>query len=664
MKIQPGPGPGKPADKPLKHSRSKTKAAGRSKPGGPGGASSGARPDSNKTPDDSHQGLIARLSRIFSRSGADWIRGLVLAGAALIIYFPSFPASFHLDDWQIIVANHYLKDFNFRPGSILKAAFQDGGNNRPLVNISLALNYYFNGARPLGFHLVNFLILVLTGLGVWAALRRLLSRLGYQEPRAGLAAWLAALVWVAHPLDTQAITYIVQRYASLAGAFSIWSIYFFHCGSERKGRARGLYLCSALAGLFAMLCKETALTLAALLLAYRIYFFDRFQPGWLKRNAKWMAALAGFYLLAAFLIFRPGMVKTLSSGFLLKQIHPGQRLLTEARVLIWYPLEILFPFPQHLSVFHDFSASQSLVNPISTALSFALILALIAAAVYLARTRPAFSFAVIWYFVLLLVEALPLPIEFASEHRLYLASLAIIAPATAWPILKLNKYKRAAAAIIAIAVLLGGFSRHRNRVWRSEESLWRDTIAKAPSNPRAWLDYCSALAAADNCRRALPVCQKAMALVPSDAGTHNNLGMCYKKMGELESAEKELMKAASLSPDQVSVPLVNLANLYRAKKDYAGAAKWYAAALERDPANAQAHYDLAIIYNVLKREAEAMRELEEALHLNPGLSEARFYLAQALAVKGKCPEARDLIQKAPAGNPQFSEILDYCAGQE
>jgi hypothetical protein len=278
-------------------------------------------------------------SRWSSRFGL----GIFLLAFALVIYLPSFKAPFHLDDWVSVVNNPYVHILDLKPATLFRAAFQNGLQNRPLSNLSLAINFYFGQLNPVGYHIVNFVFFCFTALGVWLLLARLFIRLGFDPARSWLAAWLSALLWTSHPLNTQAVTYIVQRHVSFAGAFSIWSIYFFHLGLEAKKRRGFLFALCSLSGISALLCKETAVVLPAIILLYKIYFFDDLKPGWLRSNAKWVIALAVFYGLGAAVALRPEMLAHLQHDFTRKQISTWGKFLSTPRSLFWYLYLIFFP---------------------------------------------------------------------------------------------------------------------------------------------------------------------------------------------------------------------------------------------------------------------------------------------------------------------------------
>ena len=587
------------------------------------------------------------------------IAGLTTLLAALVIYLPSFKAPFIYDDVPGIVKNDYLHIKSLSLGALKGAAFQDFKQNRPLTNLSFGLNYFFNGLNPFGYHLVNFAFFLLTALGIFLFIQKILS-LRFDRLRASLAAWASTLVWVAHPINIQAAAYISQRHTVFAGAFSVWSIYAYHAGLDSKKFRGLLFLVSGLLCLLALLSKETALALPAIIFCYRLLFFDEFKPGWVMRNAKWAAALALFYCLAAAFALRPSMLTLMAHEIQKYQFTPFQRLLTEPRVLLWYLVIIIFPAPQLLSVERDFAISKSLFHPAATMVGIAIILALAIAAVFAARQRKFFSFAVVWYLGMLFVESMPLPIDLAFDHRLYLASLSLIVPAASWPMLKLKSLRPAIWWMAVIVFFFAIFGLDRNLVLRNPEKLWKDAVAKAPGSYRSWYNYCTLTAEAGKCQSAIKVCYKAIALAPAYYRPHHNLGICYVKLGRPDLAEKELLTAAELSKGETDASYFNLALLYSSQKEFEKSIKWYQEALKVRPDNARTHYFFGLNYHLMQRDNEAMEEMGKALKLDPGLSDARVDLATILVSQGRCGDSYKLIQSAPAPDPRLQKIKDFC----
>jgi len=589
------------------------------------------------------------------RSIAQWAALVVLG---LVIYLPAFNAPFTFDDHQAIVQNHYIRATSLSPQSLFRAAFQDYRQNRPLTNLSFALNYYFSQMDPFGYHLANFLVFILTAAGIRLLAKKLLLRLGLEESRAGLASWLAALAWVAFPLNVQAVTYTVQRATCMAGAFSIWSVYFFHLGMERKEKAGRDFLLSGLCCLSALLSKETALALPALLLAYKIYFFDRLAPGILSRNRKWLLGLSLFYLAALMFALRPAM-SAVVFDFGRMPFTAWQRSLTEPMVLAYYAMLIVFPLPQRLSIEHHFFASRSWLEPRYTAIFLVLLLTAVILTFFRSRKNPALGFAALWYFGQLIVEALPLPIDLAAEQRLYLASLSFIVPALTRLLARPAK-PRPAIFLIGLAILFyGGFTFQRNRAWNDPEMLWRDAVKKSPLFARPANNYCSVLADQGKCEQAFKACGLAIAFSRSLPDPYMNLGVCYSKRGREDLAEEVFRKAADLSGGS-AWSLFHIGMTFYIRRDYASAVTWFAEAAAKDPSNPEPHFYLAQSFRVFGRTEDWMRELAAAVKLRPEWAEARGQLAWALVAAGRCPEAAALVKSAPALDPQFANVTEYC----
>ena len=583
----------------------------------------------------------------YARLGA----GIFLVAFALVIYLPSFKASFHYDDLNSIEKNQYVHILDFKPATLFRAAFQDGLQNRPLSNLSLAINYYFDQLNPFGYHIVNFLFFCLTALGIWLLLARLFVRMGFDPARSWLAAWLSALLWASHPLNTQAVTYIVQRHVSFAGAFSIWSIYFFHLGLEAKKRRSLFYPLCGLSGICALLCKETALTLPAIIFLYKIYFFDELKPGWLKNNAKWVIALAVFYGLGAAVALRPEMLAHLHREFTGKQISAWSKFLSTPRSLFWYLYLILFPFPQFLSLEHEFPVSAGLFHPFTTVVSWLAFLAVVFIALARARSWRIFSFAVLWYLGSLAVESMPLPIEIVYEHRLYLALLSLIVPACSWPVLKGKSLKMALTWVMVVALFFGFFTFSRNRVWISDIGLWEDILQKFPQYAAAYNHLGLAYAKKGQLDLAIQDYSKAIELDPQYANAYNNLGAAHHATGQFDLAIQDYNNAIELDPTNAST-YYNLGNAYAKKGQFDLAIQDYSNAIELDPKLALAYALRGAAYGDKSQLELAIQDCSKAIELDPILAVAYFNRGLAYAVKGRLDLAVQDFNKAIEFNPK------------
>jgi len=588
----------------------------------------------------------------------------VLAGAlvflfSLLIYLPSFKAPFHFDDLESIINNPFIRVTRLTPSALYTAAFQDFKQNRPLSNLSFALNYYFNILNPAGYHSLNFSFHLVSGFCALLLLERIFYRRLKNLASARLIAIITALLFLAHPVNTQAVTYIVQRHSVMAGCFSLMALLFYDLG--RSQRRVWLFALAGLAGLAAMLSKETALVLPILIFVYERWFWQ--EPGLslksLRSNWKWLLALLGGYILMLALLLRGAMAGKLSSDFSEFHFTAFQRTLTEPRALLWYLGLIAYPFAPALSIDHEFAVSTSLFHPFTTLPAILIIIALIGFALIRAKEYPLLSFGILWYFGQLAVEAGPLPIDLVNEHRLYVAAIPALAAVPYLLTLRIKNWKAGIALSLLAAVLLGAMTYERNLVWLTRVRLWRDAVLKSPHQARTWYNYCSFLIEAGETNRAGYACSYAVGIDPSRADTHTNLGLCLFQIGDLEAAQNQFLKAIELEPDY-AIAYFNLGLVKGARQDLAAAKYYFEKALQLKPKDAKVYYNLGVIYEKFGEPVNALRFFSSALSLRPEWVEARLKIAAALAEQGRCEDAVQLIRESPLSDARFEEILNRC----
>ncbi len=354
--------------------------------------------------------------------------------------------------------------------------------NRPVANLSFALNYYFSGLDPFAFHLTNLLIHLAAAFSLYLFLNRLLRLPRVPETvreKSRAISLVASMFWGLHPIQTQAVTYIVQRMTSLCGLFYFLSLYFYlEARCERRPTP------ALLAGGFALLAvgtKEIAALLPLTMIA--IDFFLISDPG--KRPAALYSSLAGLTLGMVFLFLSGSTVLSdLTTGrYPSRGFTVWERMLTEMRIVFFYLSLIFFPLPSRLSLTHDFPLSTSLTAPWTTAVSF---LALLSVAVFiLFSSRALLRFLLFWCFAHLAIESSVVNLELIFEHRLYLPSVApLVAAAVILLNLPISKSLRRGLPL-ALAGLLLSATYARNSAWQTDETLWEDTARKAPGDPRA-----------------------------------------------------------------------------------------------------------------------------------------------------------------------------------
>jgi len=593
---------------------------------------------------------------------------ILLFLAVLAAYLPSFKVPFHFDDLESIINNAYIRIASLAPSGLFSAAVQDFGHLRPLSNLTFALNYYFNVLDPFGYHLVNFVLHVVSGFCVFFLLERIFFRRSGDLGLARLMAFLSALLWLVHPVNLQAVSYIIQRHSSMAGCFSLLALLFYDLG--RSAKRMVYYLLAGLFMLGAMLSKETSFVMPVVVFIYDLWFFREFEPGWLKKSWNWLLGLVVFYALLALVVslvvLRGEIAGKISLYYSELNFTALERAYTEGRVLLEYVGLIYFPTDSRLSLDHQVRVSSSLMDPVSTVPAYLVIFSLMVFALVRARKYPLLSFSILWYFSQLGIEALPLPIDLMNEHRLYLASIPLLA-AVPWMLgLRLKNWKLGVALTLLLGLFFGIFSYERNLVWQTPVKLWRDTIMKSPGRNRPWNNYCTSLIEADDIYRAGYACSYAIMVDPKKADTHANMGICLFKIGNNGAAEEEFNKAIELDP-QYSVAYFNLGLVYAVRafrnpegKDLDLAKANWERAMELKPTDAKVYYNLGAIYEKLNDPPNALRAYQIALSLRPEWVEARLKVASAWSQQGRCAEAEKLVQSSPVRDLRFQKIIDRC----
>ena len=187
---------------------------------------------------------------------------LLLLAAGTLAYCNSFGGAFLLDDIPDIVENASVHQF-WPPTQVLAA---EQNRSRPVAKLSFAANYALGGKNPWGYHLVNLTLHLIAGLALFGILRRTLrtprlqARFGAHATPVALA---AAALWLVHPLNTQAVTYVVQRYESMMGMFLLLTLYCFIRGHDAR-RGNAWYALAGVSCALGMCCKQVMVGFNAL----------------------------------------------------------------------------------------------------------------------------------------------------------------------------------------------------------------------------------------------------------------------------------------------------------------------------------------------------------------------------------------------------------------
>jgi tetratricopeptide (TPR) repeat protein len=445
-----------------------------------------------------------------------WTAFALLFFIILLIYSNTFGASWHLDDYPTILKNKRIKLNELQPESIVQTFFasRDGGLYlgkklyRPISCLTLALNWHFGKDDVTGYHMVNLSIHFLTAFILFLTVFNLLrtpNLSGRFEGSEYFIALLTAIIWAINPIHTQAVTYIVQRMASLAALFYIVSIYFYLMGRLSKSAPNRIFFFAGcvISFLFALGSKENAATLPVALLLLEYLFFKRLRLQMANKSLRWgIVMFCLSVVIVGLLLLYHGKFSGLLAGYNARSFTPVQRLMTEPRVIIFYLSQIFYPLPSRLSIAHDLAVSTSLYDPWTTLPSIIITVGLIGFGLTQTRKRPILAFAILFFFLNHLIESTIFPLELIFEHRNYLPSLFLFIPISTgvkWLFDHYREKKRSMYVIFAaclpmliIGVSLGTYI--RNMAWNTEKTLWEDAMAKAPGRARpyhnlAWGHY-------------------------------------------------------------------------------------------------------------------------------------------------------------------------------
>lgn len=572
---------------------------------------------------------------------------LLIVAAICAAYAGALTTPFLFDDTSILETRE-LRTLSW--GTV-------SGTTRPLVQLSLTLNWLAGGPNVVGYHLFNVAVHALAALTLFGLVARTLE-LGRLAGRWRVAARPLALVvsllFAVHPLQTQSVTYVVQRAESLMALCYLLTLYAMVRGAGSSHPARW-YGASAVACALGMLMKPVMVTAPVTALCYDAVFLAGSWTGaWRRRRALHVALMASWLLLVVLLTGENESAAT--AGFTTREITLGDYAGSQPEIVLRY-LRLVF-WPHGLVLDYGWPPAagfRGVVLPTCT-LGLAVVLAL-----WVVRRSRELGALVLAFLLILAPSSSLIPIkDLAFEHRMYLplAPVLMLVVAGTWMAIqrlglrRLTERRVVAGVATAAVIVLIALTVYRNHDYRSAVAMWTDVVAKRPDNARAhsnlglalihdrqteegitsirtslrldpnsaeaYNNWGFALAQQKRFAESEPQYREAIRLKPQYAEAHNNLGVALMEGGRLEEAALQYGEAMRLRPEFVEA-YSNLGNVRVGQGRIAESMPEYLRALALDPTRAEVQFNLALALARLDRRADALVHAAEALRLRPAL---------------------------------------------
>ena len=553
---------------------------------------------------------------------------LIIILAGILFYSNSFNAAFQFDDIPNIVNNDQIKSLTaFTDISYWTAIY-----NRPLPRFSLALNYYFSELNPFSYHAVNLFFHLVAAIFTYLFTLLLFNSSEFEKSKLlkhkQTIALFTALIFVSHPLQTQSVTYIIQRMEAMSGMFFMISSYsylkarmnFISTGSLKKTvYPIIIFLMVVVAGI---LTKQAFAALPLVLLLLEIFIIRE------KDKLPNKKIIFGFssIIIAAFIIL-------LSTGLLPKEREGLSRinyLFSQFWIIPKYIQLLFFPINQNLD--YNYKLANSLWN-FKVLGGFAIILTTVIGAIKLFKRERLLSFAIFWFYTTLILRSSILPIrDLIYEHRLYtplygFALLLTVSIVSLQLRFKMNlKFRQAIPVLLALITFAYGTSCFlRNQVWQTPVSLWEDIYSKSPNKERVAYNLGHSYYEAGNSVEAAEYYLEAIALNSHYVNPYHNLATIYMNAKQWDGALKYFSIANNLKKDNENT-LYNLGTIWFYKGEYEKAERYYTEALELVPTNHLSHYNMGKVMEKKHNSQRAEMYYLKALEIKPNYLDALLSL--------------------------------------
>ncbi|MGQ9645230.1 MAG: hypothetical protein ACUVWO_01670 [Thermodesulfobacteriota bacterium] len=549
------------------------------------------------------------------------VLSLFIAG----IYLNSIKNEFvNWDDPGLILKNKKIQSLDFER---VKEIFlpQKLQTYQPVRMLSYAVDYSIWKLNPMGYRVTNILFYILTCLMVFLTLRLISARLREDRRpdshfRVGL---FGALLFAAHPVHVEAVTWLSGRKEVLQGFFFFLAFYLYLLARGKEGRGKILFFALVLVSIvMAILSKPSAIVFSAVLLIYEIGFGKSDWIGFVKRH--WVFFGVCIFLSAVFasvvmlIMLRAGGIKPYHGGSFLNN-------LLISFYVFFYNIKLLI-FTINYSPAYTIRAPYPLLN-LQTFLVVGAFFLLVGLSIWSLKKTKVFFFSFFFFLVTLLPYLNIIPIStLLADRYLFIASFAYcfllgIGFDRLYSFVH-PRFSEAFFRLMAVALylfLLVGYSFmtiQQNTIWKNSYTLWSDAVEKYPESNTANALMGVVYMDLGMNEEAAKYLEKAVRILPIDYESRNNLGIVYGRLDRPEKALKELMAAISLKPESYAIN-INLSVFYQRQKEYKKSEEILKNLISKHPKDASLHFRLGLLYKDMGRYESAVSELIRATELAP-----------------------------------------------
>lgn len=584
----------------------------------------------------------------------------LLAVAVVLVYGHTLDVPWYLDDIHAIVDNERIRG--------LFLAFERVLSLRGVSNVTFAMNYAAHGLDIAGYHLVNILLHYLAGVVVYALLVR------HLRFSSGVSL-LGALFFLLHPLQTQAVTYVVQRMSLLSGIFTLLSV-FLICESYRLYRERqcffdyrhlSLYGAAFLFWGAGVLSKENAAMAPVLMLLTLVCISEPSAREGVRQRAKY---LLPFFVCMAVAAIAVVLVPLMQGRSLVDMANvrpslsnegrtPFNYFMTQWSVVFVYLRLFLLPIQQKLEYAYPLTQTFFAWKPLVSLLGLSLLGYVI---LRLKESRPWFFYGMLWFFASLVVESSLIPLDPLFEHRMYLpmfglsvALLGVSVPTGSFVGAKKQQGGRMLAIGLIVSVL-AVTAWWRNDLWREPVKFSLADAQRSPHSEGAWVSLSKRYLDVDDLSAAGAALNKALAINPKYSRIYPNLSSLYIRKGMYREAEMAIAQGLQLAPGN-RLLLKNRGLLFTVTGRSAAAIRVLRPLVKSSSNDSTAYALLGINYNQLQDWAKAEQALRKALEINPLDSQALYQLGISQFSRGRYDEAQTYFEQATRLSPDNGEYL-------